>query len=67
MVFSPMYLSLLRPWTMLGLPAFAFAVAPVQTVLKGASGPALVPVLAATGRLQIVVGALLTVGLALGP
>ncbi len=67
MVFSPMYLSLLRPWAMLGLAAFAFAVAPTQTVLKGASGPALVPVLAATGRLQIVVGALLTVGLALGP
>lgn len=67
MVFSPMYLSLLRPWTMLGLGAFAFAVAPVRTVLKGATGPSLVAVLAATGRLQIVVGALLTVGLALGP
>ncbi|WP_419945973.1 1,4-dihydroxy-2-naphthoate polyprenyltransferase [Candidatus Poriferisodalis sp.] len=67
MVFSPMYLSLLRPWTMLGLAAFAFAVAPMRTVLKGATGPALVTVLAATGRLQIVVGALLTIGLALGP
>lgn len=67
MVFSPMYLSLLRPWTMLGLAAFAFAVVPTQSVLKGAFGTALVPVLAATGRLQIVVGALLTVGLALGP
>lgn len=67
MVFSPMYLSLLRPWTMLGLAAVAFAVAPVRTVVRGATGAALVAVLAATGRLQIVVGALLTVGLALGP
>ena len=67
MVFSPMYLSLLRPWTMLGLAAIAFAVAPIRTVLSGASGSALVAVLAATGRLQIVMGALLTVGLALGP
>ena len=66
MVFSPMYLSLLRPWAMLGLAAFAFAVAPMRTVLKGVTGPALVPVLTATGRLQLVAGALLTVGLALG-
>ncbi len=66
-VFSPMYLSLLRPWTMLGLAAVAFAAQPVRAVLKGATGPALIAVLAATGRLQIVLGTLLSVGLALGP
>ena len=65
-VFSPLYLTLLRPWAILGVAAAVVAIAPVRAVLRGATGPALVGVLVGTGRLQIVVGALLTVGLALG-
>jgi 1,4-dihydroxy-2-naphthoate octaprenyltransferase len=34
-------------------------------VLGGATGPALIPVLGATGRVQLVFGALLALGLAL--
>ena len=36
-------------WTLLGLGFLARAVPPTRTVLSGASGPALIPVLAATG------------------
>ena len=36
---------------------------PVVTVLEGARGPALIPVLAATARVQLVSGALLAAGL----
>lgn len=59
------YLALLRPWVLLGLLGAPFAVGPIRTVLRGATGPDLIPVLGATGRLQLVVGLLLTVGLAL--
>jgi 1,4-dihydroxy-2-naphthoate polyprenyltransferase len=38
---------------------------PVLAVLEGASGPALVPVLGATGQVQLVTGVLLAAGLAL--
>ncbi|WP_423923310.1 1,4-dihydroxy-2-naphthoate polyprenyltransferase [Candidatus Poriferisodalis sp.] len=65
-VISPLYLSLLRPWAILALASAMVAISPVRTVLRGATGAALVAVLAGTGRLQLVVGALLTVGLALG-
>ena len=65
-VISPLYLSLLRPWALLGLASVVVAISPVRRVLRGATGPALVAVLVGTGRLQLVVGALLTVGLALG-
>ena len=65
-VFSPLYLTLLRPWAIFGVAAAVLAVAPIRAVLRGDTGPALVGVLIATGRLQIAVGALLTVGLALG-
>ena len=65
-VFSPLYLSLLRPWAIIGVAAALVAIAPVRAVLRGVTGPALVGVLAGTGRLQIAVGALLTLGLALG-
>ena len=40
---------------------------PVQVVLEGAKGPALIPVLGATGRLIIVFGALLAIGLCYVP
>lgn len=48
----------------IALPAIIFANRPVTKVLAGASGPDLIPVLGATGRVQLVFGALLTVGLA---
>jgi 1,4-dihydroxy-2-naphthoate octaprenyltransferase len=53
-----------RPWAALGLVAAAVAVAPVRTVLSGASGRALIPVLGATGRTQLVMGVLLAIGIA---
>ena len=65
-VFSPLYLWLLRPWAFVGLLGAVAALAPVRAVLRGARGRALLPVLAGTGRLQLVLGALLTVGFLLG-
>ncbi|PRY02620.1 1,4-dihydroxy-2-naphthoate polyprenyltransferase [Allonocardiopsis opalescens] len=53
-------------WVALVLLAVPLAVAPVRTVLGGATGPALIPPLAATGRLQLVMSLLYAVGLALG-
>ena len=50
---------------LLGFAAAPFAVAPVRSVLGGAGGPALIPVLGATGRLQLIWGALVTVGLSM--
>jgi len=50
---------------LLGLAASAFAIAPVRSVLGGAGGPALIPVLGATGRLQLIWGLLVTVGLSI--
>ncbi len=47
------------------LAGVPFAVAAARPVLAGASGPALVPTLAATGRLQLVSGLGLAAGLAI--
>jgi 1,4-dihydroxy-2-naphthoate octaprenyltransferase len=53
-------------WALLGLLAVALVVPPAQAVLGArARGPALIPVLVATGRLQLAFGALLTLGLVL--
>jgi len=46
------------------LLAIPLAVAPVRAVLGGAAGPRLIPVLGATGKVQLAVGALLALGLA---
>jgi 1,4-dihydroxy-2-naphthoate polyprenyltransferase len=54
-----------RPWVLLALVATALAVAPARAVLGGARGPGLIPVLGGTGRLQLAVGALASVGLLL--
>jgi 1,4-dihydroxy-2-naphthoate octaprenyltransferase len=54
-----------HPWAMLGLPAALWAISPVRRVLRGAAGPQLIAVLGETGRLQIIFGVLLSVGLAL--
>ncbi|MFV0525444.1 MAG: 1,4-dihydroxy-2-naphthoate polyprenyltransferase [Acidimicrobiales bacterium] len=55
-----------RPPALIGLIGLASAVGPVRTVRSGATGAALIPALGATGRIQLLTGALLAVGLALG-
>jgi len=55
-----------RPLSLIGLMALPLAVAPVRTVLGGATGAALIPVLGATGKVQLAAGVLTAVGLALG-
>ena len=55
-----------RPAALLGLGALPFAVPPVRAVRGGAAGRDLIPVLGATGRLQLAFGILTTIGLALG-
>jgi 1,4-dihydroxy-2-naphthoate octaprenyltransferase len=54
-----------RPAAALALIALVFAQKPVTAVLGGARGRALIPVLAATGRVQLVYGLLFAAGLAL--
>ncbi len=51
---------------LLGLIGLLVAIAPVRTVLGGALGPALIPVLGANGKTQLATGLGLTVGLVLG-
>jgi 1,4-dihydroxy-2-naphthoate polyprenyltransferase len=51
-----------RPWALLALLAVPLAVEPLRLVLGGAEGRDLLPVLGATGRLQLVAGVLLAVG-----
>jgi 1,4-dihydroxy-2-naphthoate octaprenyltransferase len=54
-----------RPAALVALVAVVFAVGPVRRVLRGDEGRDLVAVLQATGRLQLVYGVLLAVGIAL--
>jgi 1,4-dihydroxy-2-naphthoate octaprenyltransferase len=54
-----------HPWALLALLAAPLSVPPVQKVMGGATGPALIAVLGQTARLQIAFGVLLAVGLAL--
>ena len=54
-----------RPWALLALLAAPLAVRPARTVLGDAQGRELLPVLAATGKLQLAVGVLLTIGIVL--
>ena len=63
----PIFGALGRPLAALAFIAVVPARRPVQRVLEGASGSALIPVLGATGRLQIVFGALLMLGLCYVP
>lgn len=46
--------------------AIPLAIAPIRAVNAGAIGPALIPVLGATGRLQMAWGLVVSIGLALG-
>jgi 1,4-dihydroxy-2-naphthoate octaprenyltransferase len=55
-----------RPWSLLGLVGLFPAAKPVRVVRDGATGPRLVPVLVATGKVQLVFGAGLAIGLAIG-
>jgi 1,4-dihydroxy-2-naphthoate octaprenyltransferase len=55
-----------RPEVLLALLAAGAAVPPVRSVRAGARGGALIAVLVQTGRLQLVYGAVATLGLALG-
>jgi 1,4-dihydroxy-2-naphthoate polyprenyltransferase len=54
-----------QPWALLGLLALPLAVAPVRTILTRSDPPALISVLVATSRLEIVVAVLVSVGLCL--
>lgn len=54
-----------RPVAALALIAVVVARKPVTDVLSGAKGPALIPVLGGTGRVQLVYGLLLTIGLSI--
>jgi 1,4-dihydroxy-2-naphthoate octaprenyltransferase len=54
-----------RPWALLGLVGVLVAVQPVKAVLGGATGRALIPVLGGTGKVQLAVGLLASVGIAL--
>jgi 1,4-dihydroxy-2-naphthoate octaprenyltransferase len=56
-----------RPYAAAALVGVVLARGAVITVLEGASGPALIPVLAKTGRVQLVTGALLAAGLCMVP
>jgi 1,4-dihydroxy-2-naphthoate octaprenyltransferase len=58
-------LALVRTWAVLGLLALPLAGRPLRTVAQGVTGPALIKVLADTGRLQLAYGGLLALGLAL--
>ncbi|HEX2314196.1 MAG TPA: 1,4-dihydroxy-2-naphthoate polyprenyltransferase [Thermomonospora sp.] len=54
-----------HPWVLITLLAAPLSLPPTQKVMNGAKGPELIPVLGETGRLQLVYGVLLAVGLAL--
>jgi len=54
-----------RPYALIALVAVPLGLRPGAVVMAGAEGPELLPVLAATGRIQVVVGLLLTIGIAL--
>ena len=55
-----------EPWCLLALAAVPLAVAPIRTVVTGAQGRELIPVLGGTGRLQIGYAVALTLGFVLG-
>jgi 1,4-dihydroxy-2-naphthoate polyprenyltransferase len=55
-----------RVEVLVALLSVVLAVAPMRTIRSGARGPALIPVLGGTARLQLAYGALATIGLAWG-
>ena len=55
-----------RPWALVALVAAVAAAQPGRLVMSGANGPALIPVLGGTGRVQMLYGVALGIGLAVG-
>jgi len=55
-----------RPAGAFSMFAVLLASKPVQRVIEGARGPALIPVLGATGKVQLAFGVLISVGLFIG-
>jgi 1,4-dihydroxy-2-naphthoate polyprenyltransferase len=53
----------IHPWAALGFLAVPFALPPARLVLSGAAGPALIPVLVGTVRLELLVATLVALGL----
>ncbi len=53
------------PWALLGLGALPLQLRESHLVIGGATGPALVPVLKATGRAELIYATLIAIGLAL--
>lgn len=56
----------IRQSALIGVVGFVFAVGPIRSIRSGATGQALIAVLGMTGRLQLWVGSLLALGLAVG-
>jgi 1,4-dihydroxy-2-naphthoate octaprenyltransferase len=54
-----------RPLAAVGIVGVVVSAPAVQAIRKGASGPALIPVLGATGKVQLVTGLLAALGMAL--
>ena len=54
------------PWALLGLLGLPLIIRAARTVVSGAAGPALIPVLRDTGLAELVLAAGLALGLALG-
>jgi 1,4-dihydroxy-2-naphthoate octaprenyltransferase len=52
-----------RPWALLALLATPLAILPIRLAVSDQNGRALLPMLGSTARLQMAVGALLTIGL----
>jgi 1,4-dihydroxy-2-naphthoate octaprenyltransferase len=64
-VVLPFLAGLERVGAALAFIALPVARRPVQRVLEGANGPALIPVLVRTGQVQLLFGALLAIGMAI--
>ena len=54
-----------RPWAAIALASGVASASPLRTVFSGAEGRSLIPVLAGTGKLQLLYGLLLSIGLVL--
>jgi 1,4-dihydroxy-2-naphthoate octaprenyltransferase len=63
-VVLPIVAGVWRVGAVVAFLALPFARKPVELVLAGASGPALIPVLVRTGKVQLLYGVLLAVGMA---
>ena len=55
-----------RAWAALGIAGALVAIVPMRSIVNGAQGAALIPVLGATGKVQLATGLLAAAGIALG-